>query len=65
MVKKKHDKIVLLAKSKLNIIEIVISKALINSNISHNEFILISNMLKEFDDMNKKILIVNKILNYI
>ena len=37
--KKKHDKIVLLAKSKLNSIEILISKALINSNISHDEFV--------------------------
>ena len=34
--KKKHDKIVLLAKSKLNSIEALISKALINSVISHN-----------------------------
>ena len=37
--KKKHDKIVLLAKSKLNSIEVLISKALIDSNISHNEFV--------------------------
>ena len=46
--KKKHDKIVLLAKSKLNDIEILISKALIDSNITHGEFVLINNMLKEF-----------------
>ena len=39
--KKKHDKIVLVAKSKLNSIEILISKALINSVISHEEFVLI------------------------
>ena len=32
--KKKHDEIVLLAKSKLNSIEILISRALIDSNIS-------------------------------
>ena len=31
--RKKHNKIVLLAKSKLNNIEILISKALIDSNI--------------------------------
>ena len=31
--KKKHDKIVLLAKSKLNKIEVLVSKALIDSNI--------------------------------
>ena len=35
---RKHDKIVLLAKSKLNRIEVLISKALINSNISHDLF---------------------------
>ena len=46
--KKKHDKIALLAKSKLNSIEVLISKALINSNISHDEFVLINNVLKEF-----------------
>ena len=44
--RKKHDKIVLLAKSKLNSIEVLISKALIDSNISHDEFILINNVLK-------------------
>ena len=44
--KKKHDKIVLLAKSKLNIIEVLISKALIDSVVSHDEFVLINNVLK-------------------
>ena len=34
--KKKHDKIVLLAKYKLNSIEVLNSKGLIDSNISHN-----------------------------
>ena len=45
--KKKHDKIVLLAKSKLNSIEVLYSKAFIGSNISHDEFVLINNALKE------------------
>ena len=53
--KKKHDKIVLLAKSKLNSIEVLISKALIDSNISHDEFVLINNVLKEFYDMKEEI----------
>ena len=44
--KKKHDKIVLLAKSKLNSIEVLISKALIDSVISHDEFVFINNVLK-------------------
>ena len=46
--RKRHDKIVLLAKSKLNSTEVLISKALIDSNISHDEFVLINNELKEF-----------------
>ena len=50
--KKKHDKIVLLAKSKLNSKEVLIFKALIGSNISHDEFVSINNLLKEF--YNKK-----------
>ena len=40
---KKHDKIVLLAKSNLISIEILVSKVLINSVINHDEFILINN----------------------
>ena len=39
--KKKHDKIVLLAKTKLNNIEVLISKALIDSNVSHDKLVLI------------------------
>ena len=42
---KKHDKIVLLAKPKLNSIEVLISKALIHSVASHDEFVLINNVL--------------------
>ena len=49
--KKKPHEIVLLAKSKLNSIEFLISKALINLNITHDKFVLINNVLKEYDDM--------------
>ena len=35
--KKKHDKIVLLGKDKLNTIEVLISKVLIDSYISHDK----------------------------
>ena len=38
---KKHEKIVLLTKCKLNSLEILISKALIDSNVSREEFFLI------------------------
>ena len=53
--KQKHDKIVLLAKSKVNSIELLISTALIDSNISHDEFVLIHNILKEFHDIKEEI----------
>ena len=53
--KEKHDKIALLAKSKLNNIEVLISKALIDSVISHDEFVLINNVLKEYNKMKKEI----------
>ena len=43
--RKKHDKIVLLTKSKLNDIETLICKDLIETNISHDKFIL-KNVLK-------------------
>ena len=36
--KKKHDKILMLAKSKLNSIETLVSQALINIEITHEEF---------------------------
>ena len=39
--KKKHDKILILAKSKLNNIDTLISQALIDMDISHEEFITI------------------------
>ena len=53
--RKKHDEIVLLAKSKLNNMEVLISKSLIDSNISHDEFFLINYVLKEFYDTKEEI----------
>ena len=41
--KKKHNKIVMLARSKLNSIESKISEALINNQISHEDFMTIIN----------------------
>ena len=48
--KNKHNQIVFIAKSKLNSMELLISKALINSNISPDEFALVNNLRKEYDD---------------
>ena len=45
----------LLAKSKLNSIQILIVKASLDSNIGHDKFVLVNNMLKEYDNMKKEI----------
>ena len=53
--RKKHDKIVLLAVSKLNSIEVLISKSLIDSGISHDEFVLVNNVLQEYNEIKEEI----------
>ena len=53
--KKKHDKSVLLGKFKLNNMELLTSKALIDSNISLDEFVSVNNVLKEYDEIKKLI----------
>ena len=45
----------MLPKFKLNRVEILISKFLIDSNISHGESVLIDHVLKEYDDMKEEI----------
>ena len=52
--KKKRDKIVLIRKDKFKAIEILISKALIDSYISHDEFVSI-NVLREYKEMKREI----------
>ena len=49
--KKKHDKIILLGKDKLNAIEVLISKALINSYVSNDEFVSVNNVLREYSEI--------------
>ena len=45
----------MLAKSKLNGVEMLISMASINSFTSHDEFALINNVLKEYEKMKEEI----------
>ena len=45
----------MLAKSKVNSTEVLISKTLIDSNISDDEFVLRNNVLEEFYDMKEEI----------
>ena len=49
--KKKHDKILMLAKSKLNSIEALISQAVIDMEISHEEFIEIFKEKDKYEKM--------------
>ena len=52
--KRKHNKMVLSAKSKLNNIEVLISKAFIDSNASHDKLVLIKNLLQGYDNMKEE-----------
>ena len=49
--KKKHDKTFMLAKSKLNTIETLISQALVEIKISHEEFSTILNEKDKYEKM--------------
>ena len=49
--KKKHDKILVLAKSKLNSIETLISQAIISMDINHEEFVKILKKNDKYDKM--------------
>lgn len=49
-----HDKIVLLAKIKLNSLEVLISKVLIDSNNNHEEFISVNKALREYNETNQE-----------
>ena len=48
--KRKHNKIVMLARSRLNSIESKISKSLINNEISHEDFMAIINEEKNIQN---------------
>ena len=45
----------LVGKTKLNTIAILVSKALIDSYISHDEFVSVNNMLREYNEMKEEI----------
>lgn len=55
MKQKKHDEILLFAKTLSNTIEDLNSKALIDSNISHDELFLVNDVLKEYNDVKEAI----------
>ena len=45
----------LLAQTKLNTMKVLISKALINSYFNYDKFVLVNNVLREYNEMNEKI----------
>ena len=51
---KKYDEIVLLEKTKLDIIEVLISKTLIDSNIIYDNFFSVNNVLRENNKMKEE-----------
>ena len=57
--KKKHNKIVLLARSKLNSKERKVSEALINSQISHGNFMTIINENKKYRELKESLRMMN------
>ena len=57
--KKKHNKIVMLARSKLNSIESKISEALINNEISHEDFMTVLNEEKKYRELKESIRMMN------
>ena len=57
--KKKHNKIVILARSTLNSIENKISEAMINNQISHEDFITIINEERNYRELKGSIRMMN------
>ena len=57
--KKKHNKIVMLARSKLNSIESKISEALINKEIIYDDFVVIINGEKKNQELKESIRMMN------
>ena len=57
--KKKHNKIAMLARSKLNIIESKISEALMNNEISHEDFIAIIDEERNYRELIESIKMMN------
>ena len=58
--KKEHDKVPILAKGKLNSIEILVSQALIEMEVSHEKFITILNQRHKYEKMKENLRNVNE-----
>ena len=58
--KKKHDHLLMLAKSKFNSVETLISQALVDLDISHEEFIMILNEKDKYEKMRYNLVSENR-----
>ena len=54
----------MLGKDKLNIIKVPISKALIDSYISHNEFFSVNNVLREYNETKNSVQYIKAMETY-
>ena len=57
--KKKHNKVIMLTRSKLNSIESKVSEALIKNEISHEDFMIIINEEKNYRELKESIRMMN------
>ena len=62
--KKKHNKIVMLTRSNLNSIESKISEALINNEVSHEDFMIIINEEIKYWELKESIRMMNSLRSY-
>ena len=63
--KKKHSKIVMIARSKLNSTESEISEALINNRTSHQDFMAIINEQKKYRELKESITMTKSRRSYV
>ena len=57
---RKHNKIIMLARNKLNKIEILVSQTLIDSEISHKEYDMITSEEEEYRRLKETIRVIKK-----
>ena len=60
----KPDRIVLLTKTKLQIINVLISKALGNSNMNHEEFVSVNNVFRDYNKTKEEIKNPKNVVGY-
>ena len=60
----KPDRIVLLTKTKLQVINVLISKALGNSNMNHEEFVSVNNVFRDYNKTKDEIKNPKNVVGY-